>query len=85
MIEIIGYAGLVLLLGAWVPQTAETLKQGFTPINLPFVILYVTSSFLLAVYAWLQDDMVFFILNGLLTLGSGINLYFKLWPRKAAS
>lgn len=82
MVELIGYLGLGLLLSAWVPQTLETLKQGHTNINLGFVILYVVSSFTLALYAFLIDDAVFLILNALLTVGSGINLYFKLWPRK---
>jgi MtN3 and saliva related transmembrane protein len=81
MIQIIGWVGLALLLGAWVPQTWETIREGRTPVNLLFVILYVTSSATLTFYAILQNDIVFAVLNGLLTIGSGINLYYKLWPR----
>lgn len=83
MIEVIGYSGLILLLLAWVPQTYETIQVGKTPINLGFVLLYMISSIMLSVYAYLKDDSVFLLLNGLLSIGSGINLYYKLWPREA--
>lgn len=83
MIEVIGYSGLILLLLAWVPQTYETIQVGETPINLGFVLLYMISSIMLSVYAYLKDDSVFLLLNGLLSIGSGINLYYKLWPREA--
>lgn len=80
-IEIIGWLGFGILVSAWIPQTLETIKDGFCNANLLFIILYVISSFLLALYAFLQGDAVFLALNGLLTLGSGINLYYKLFPR----
>ena len=82
MIQWIGWIGLFLLLLAWVPQTWETIKAGWTPVNLLFIVLYVVSSAMLAFYAFLNSDPVFLILNGLLTIGSGINLYYKLWPRE---
>jgi hypothetical protein len=44
--------------------------------------MYFTSSLTLAVYSILIDDTVFTALNVLLTIGSGINLYYKLFPRK---
>ncbi len=80
--EIIGWLGFFLLVGAWVPQTIETIKQGRTEINIVFIILYVISSALLTTYAILNMDYVFIALNGLLTLGSGINLFYKIKPRK---
>lgn len=81
MIDIIGWIGLFLLLIAWVPQTVETIHAGRTPVNLLFILLYVFSSASLAIYAFLKRDYVFLILNTLLTIGSGINLYYKLNPR----
>ncbi len=83
MIELIGNAGLILLLAAWVPQTWDTIKRGSTPITLGFILLYMISSFLLTVYSIMRDDVVFTILNGVLTFGSAINLYFKLFPRRS--
>lgn len=82
MIELVGWVGFGLLLVAWIPQTVETIKAGRTPINILFILLYACSSTLLALYALLQRDIIFFILNALLAIGSGINLYYKLWPRK---
>jgi len=34
------------------------------------------------IYSILTEDPVFTALNGLLTLGSGINMYYKFFPRK---
>ncbi|TNE73380.1 hypothetical protein EP331_04615 [bacterium] len=82
MIDFIGNAGLVLLLAAWVPQTWDTVKRGSTPITLGFILLYMVSSFLLTVYSVMRDDTVFTILNGVLTFGSAINLFYKISPRK---
>lgn len=80
--EIVGWAGLVLLIVAWVPQTWDTIKAGKTEMNLVFILLYALSSALLTLYAIFNDDTVFLVLNGLLTFGSGINLFYKFFPRK---
>jgi lipid-A-disaccharide synthase-like uncharacterized protein len=80
--EIIGWAGFALLIIAWVPQTFDTIKAGRTEMNIGFILLYVLSSMLLTVYAVLTNDAIFIALNGLLTVGSGINLYYKFLPRK---
>jgi len=80
-IEIIGWLGFGILVGAWVPQTLETIRDGFCAANLLFIIMYVTSSLLLSIYAYINGDAVFMSLNGMLTIGSGINLYYKIFPR----
>lgn len=80
-IEWVGWIGLSLLLLAWVPQTFETIREGKCSINLGFIILYVAASATLATYAYLIDDPVFMTLNLFLTLGSGLNFYYKLFPR----
>jgi len=83
-IEILGWIGFAILVGAWVPQTWETIKAGHTPTNLAFIVMYVTASLLLTIYSILIVDYVFIALNGMLTIGSGINLYYKLFPRNNA-
>lgn len=80
--EIVGWTGLVLLIVAWVPQTWDTIKAGKTEMNLVFILLYALSSALLTLYAIFNEDTVFLVLNGLLTFGSGINLFYKFFPRK---
>jgi MtN3 and saliva related transmembrane protein len=80
-IEILGWAGFGVLAAAWFPQTWDTLKAGQTSMNIAFIIMYFVSSFLLTVYSVLTEDMIFTTLNALLTFGSGINMYYKLFPR----
>ena len=38
--EVIGWAGFILLVTAWVPQTIDTIKNGKTDINIVFIILF---------------------------------------------
>lgn len=82
MEQILGWVGFGMLVAAWVPQTMETIRQGYTDTNLAFIILYVSASILLTVYSVLVEDYVFIALNASLTIGSGINLYYKLFPKK---
>lgn len=80
-IELLGWAGFGILVAAWIPQTWETIKEGSTQVNIAFIIMYFSSSLMLTIYSVLIADPVFTALNGLLTIGSGINMYFKLFPR----
>ena len=79
--EIVGWAGLALLLIAWVPQTIDTIKAGKTEMNMVFILLYALSSGLLTAYSIFNNDTVFIVLNALLTVGSSINLFYKFFPR----
>lgn len=83
-IEILGWAGFGILIGAWVPQTLQTIKMGKTDISLAFILMYVSSSLLLTIYSILTDDLIFTVLNAMLTVGSAVNLFYKLSPRKKA-
>lgn len=80
-VEILGWIGFTILVSAWIPQTLETVRKGYTSTNLAFIIMYVVASLLLTIYSILIVDYVFIALNGLITIGSGINLYYKLFPR----
>ncbi len=80
--EFLGWIGFGILVAAWIPQTLDTIKAGKCSTNLVFIILYAVASLLLTIYAILQVDYVFTALNGLLTIGSSINMYYKLFPRK---
>lgn len=82
MEQVLGWIGFSLLVAAWIPQTLETIRQGYTRTNLAFIVLYVTASMLLTVYSVLVVDYVFIALNAMLTVGSGVNLFYKLFPRK---
>ncbi len=80
-VDILGWTGFAILVSAWVPQTLQTIRAGKTDISVAFILMYVFSSLLLTIYSVLENDHVFIALNGLLTIGSGINLYYKLFPR----
>ena len=82
--QTIGYIGLALVVTCWIPQSVETIKLGRCPINLWFLILNVVGSACLTYYAIGLGDSIFGILNGFITLGSLLNLYYKLFPRKTA-
>ncbi|WP_048151317.1 hypothetical protein [Palaeococcus ferrophilus] len=69
---------MLLLVGAWVPQTVETIRTKKCPLNFRFIIIYVTAATLLTVYSYIIHDWVFLTLNGLSALQSGINLLIKI-------
>jgi len=80
--EVIGLLGMLLLVSAWIPQTVETIKARKCPLNLQFIIIYVTASTLLTVYSYIIGDWIFFALNFLAALQSAINLAVKLAEKK---
>lgn len=80
-VELLGWIGFGILVIAWVPQTRDTIRAGYTNTNLAFILLYFTASLVLTVYSVLVSDPVFTALNGMLALGSGVNLYYKLFPK----
>jgi lipid-A-disaccharide synthase-like uncharacterized protein len=67
MIEI-GIAGGVLLLAAWIFETYESVKKHKSLVDLKFAFIYIISTFLLTVYAYQNNDIVFFSVNILLII-----------------
>lgn len=62
MIEI-GIAGGVLLLAAWLFETFESVRNHKSLIDLKFAFIYMISTVLLTVYAFQNNDIVFFGVN----------------------
>lgn len=62
MIEI-GIAGAILLLVAWLFETYESVKKHKSLIDLKFAFIYIVSTVLLTIYAYQNNDMVFFSVN----------------------
>ncbi|ASI99687.1 hypothetical protein [Thermococcus celer] len=79
---LIGLVGMLLLVSAWVPQTWETIKTRKCPLNMGFILIYVTASTLLTVYSYIIGDWIFFALNFLAAFQSAINLTVKLMEKK---
>jgi hypothetical protein len=67
MIEI-GIAGAVLLLVAWLFETYESVKRHKALVDLKFAFIYIASTILLTVYAYQNNDVVFFSVNLLLIM-----------------
>ncbi len=80
--EWIGYVGLTALVVCWIPQTIDTVRLGSCPVNLGFLLLTALGSLSLAAYAASFGNTVFTVLNCLTTLGTAVNIYYKLFPRK---
>ena len=82
--EWIGYVGIVAFALAWVPQSLETVRAGRCEVNLSFLLLAALGSFSLMTYAALRHDLVFSSLNALTTAGALVNVFYRLFPRRAA-
>ncbi len=78
--KIIGLIGLIAIVACWIPQTLEVMKTGRANMKLSFLIFYLVGSIALTIYA--LGDVIFLTLNLLTTVGSAINLYYKIFPAK---
>ncbi len=74
--KLVGLIGLLAIVACWIPQTLEVVKTRHSDMKLSFLVLYFFGSIALTVYA--LGDAIFVTLNLLTTIGSAINLYFKL-------
>jgi lipid-A-disaccharide synthase-like uncharacterized protein len=81
MADMLGYIGLSAIILCWVPQTIETLKAGRCGINKWFLILSLVGNVSLSLYALQRNDVIFFALNSLASVGSLVNGYYKFFPR----
>jgi MtN3 and saliva related transmembrane protein len=82
--NLIGVLGLLCIAGAWIPQTAKTIRAKRCDIGKPFLSLYTMGSISLTIYAVLNFDPIFLALNLLATIQSLINFYYRLFPKSAA-
>ncbi len=75
--SILGFAGLILLVLGWIPQTMETMRSKRSAVDMRFALLYFLGSLLLSIYSFLINDLVFVILNAAAAVMALINLYFS--------
>ncbi|MFH0868608.1 MAG: hypothetical protein V1839_00095 [archaeon] len=80
---IIGIAGAVLLICAWLWETYENVKKRKITIHLHFAVIYIFGNVMLAVYSWLISGYIFFWLSVfLLAAITGELLYSALIRKK---
>ena len=76
--KIIGLIGLLAIVACWIPQTLQVLKTKRADMNFSFLIFYLVGSIALTIYA--LGDVIFLTLNLLTSIGSAINLYYRMFP-----
>ncbi|MEM4257376.1 MAG: hypothetical protein QXZ13_01070 [Candidatus Diapherotrites archaeon] len=78
MKEEIGFIGMAIIIIAWLPGIAKTIKTKKPGMEKNFIALYFTGSVLLAYYAYINNSIPFLILNILACTIPLIHLYFHL-------
>jgi len=79
---IIGLIGLILLAIGWIYETFIIIKEKKSKINTKFAIMYVIGSGCLVIYSIQIKDMLFMILNGLITISSLVSLIYSVQKKK---
>ena len=75
---ITGIIGLALLAVGWMYEAVQIIKEKKSRLGLKFSILYTTGSLLLVVYSIQVKDVIFTILNGLVTAISLVSLAYSI-------
>jgi lipid-A-disaccharide synthase-like uncharacterized protein len=81
MIEI-GILGAILLALAWLFETIESIKKHKSLIDLKFALIYLVSTILLTVYAFQNNDIVFFGVNALLIILVIFEIVYTFYKKK---
>lgn len=77
-----GVVGLILLLFAWIPEEIRTLKSGnLEALDIKFLLLYISGSFILAYHSFRIEDTVFLLLNLIIGILSSIELLIVFWKK----
>jgi len=75
---ITGIIGLGLLAVGWMYEAVQIIKEKKSRLGLKFSILYTTGSLLLVIYSIQVKDVIFTILNGLVTAISLVSLAYSI-------
>jgi hypothetical protein len=81
MIEF-GIAGAGLLLIAWLFETVKSIRSHKALVDLKFALIYLTSTVLLTVYAYLRQDSVFFSVNILLIILVLFEIFYTIYKKR---
>ena len=81
-IEIVGIAGAIILIVAWIPELQEIIKAKRSKLDKRFSELLLAATLVLLVYSILKNDTVFIIINIFLFFEISISVYYSLWPGK---
>ena len=75
---IVGLAGAILIVIAWIPETIHTIRAKKSGLEIHFAVIYVIAAILLTIYSILILDFVFIFLNSIAAILGAINSYYTL-------
>ncbi len=82
MDDLFGLAGLGLIVIAWIPGIAETIRTKKAGMKKEFMAIYFLGSASLAYYGWQLGAMPFVALNGLAALVPLVHAYYYIRGKK---
>ena len=82
MVEIIGIIGGLLIIFAWIWETAEAVRGHKKLVDLKFSGIFLIAAILLTIYSWERQDMVFLWINIILMIILSIEIWFSIHIKK---
>jgi uncharacterized protein with PQ loop repeat len=82
IIEFIGLSGSLILSLCSVPQVIESIKTGYSGMNIQMLWLWLLGALLMLVYSTMQySDIILWFSYSTAVIFSSIILYYKIYPR----
>ena len=81
MEEFFGLLGLILIVLAWIPGVAETIRTKKTAMTMEFIAIYFLGSLSLTVYGWQLNSLPFVILNGIAAIVPLVHAYYLIFGK----
>jgi lipid-A-disaccharide synthase-like uncharacterized protein len=75
---IIGYAGLALLIVAWISELFDIVRNKKEKIDTKFAVFYIIGSILLLIYSIQIKNIIFIIMKVIVLAISLVSLYYSL-------
>jgi lipid-A-disaccharide synthase-like uncharacterized protein len=79
---ILGTIGAIILAVAWIPETAQIIRERRSKLNKKFAALYLFGTFLLLLYALMIRDAVFAFVNLIIFLQVSVSIYYSSRPAR---
>ena len=75
---IVGYAGLALLIVAWISELFDIIRNKKEKIDTKFAVFYIIGSILLLIYSIQIKNIIFIIMKVIVLAISLVSLYYSL-------
>ena len=81
-VEIIGAIGGLLIVLAWILETAEAVRRHKSLIDMKFSVIFFVAQVFLLVYSWLKQDIVFLSLSSILLAIITLEIAYSIHVKK---